>query len=257
MASPVRPHIHLVIARYKENLDWLEDTLNTLGDKYDIRVYIYNKSQTLVKLPEEICGDHVTCKNLSYVGRESHTYLTHIVEHYDKLKDGYIVCLQGDFKEHFKWYGMPQTPVQLVQNLIEDAVANGRGSTSFANTWAHEIGHSCTAHYGFRITAHAGERLDPRSPKCFGDWYNEFVGEWKNGEAWHTLPFWIGGLYAVAHTQILKRPLDFYARLRDCVGVSLNPEVGHFMERAWLGIYGLVEPPNTPQAYIRKKGKLL
>jgi hypothetical protein len=29
------------------------------------------------------------------------------------------------------------------------------------------------------------------------------------------------------------------------------------MERAWLGVYGLIDPPKIEPAYIRKKGKLL
>lgn len=250
--------IHLVIARYKENLDWLEDTIAKLKSlSYDVHVYIYNKGNTLVKLAEEIC-DMVTCKNLPNVGRESHTYLTHIIENYEKLKDNaYIVCLQGEFKEHFRWYGNPTTPTDLVLNLIQDAMASKTASLTYAKVWAHEVGNSCSAHYGFRISQHAREPLDPRSPKCFGDWYNEYVGEWKDGEAWHTMPFWIGGLYAVAHTQILKRPLSYYTKLRDCVGVSLNPEVGHFIERAWVGVYGLIEPPKAQKAYIRRGGKLL
>jgi hypothetical protein len=248
------PRIDLVIARYKESLDWLEETLISLKDKYEVHVYIYNKGNTLVQVPD---GFNIICKNLPNVGRESHTYLTHIVDNYDKLNNAsYVVCLQGDFKEHNRWYDAT-SPTHLVQNIIQDAITTGTGSTSFAKTWVHEVGPSCSAHYGFRIGSHAGEVLDPRSPKCFGEWFNEFVNEWKDGEAWHTLPFWIGGLYAVSTSQILKRPVEYYTRLRDCVGVSLNPEVGHFMERAWLGVYGLIDPPKIEPAYIRKKGKLL
>jgi hypothetical protein len=240
--------VDLVIARYKESLDWLEEVIHHLSQTYDVSVWIYNKGANDLG---EMCT-HTLCN----VGRESHTYLHHISGHYDNLADRYVIFLQGEFKEHFRWYGNPETPKDFVSNLLQDALQTTRASTSFANTWSHEVG-GCAAHYGFRIAFHAGQPLVPRANKCFGEWYNEYVGEWKNSESWHTLPFWIGGLFAVNGKQILQRPLEYYQRLRDCVGVSLNPEVGHFMERAWLGVFNLVEPPNIPQAYIRKGGKLL
>lgn len=256
----MKPKVDIVIARYKENLYWLEDVLSALKSRYDISVFIYNKGSTLVVLPEEICDDTLTVRTLPNVGRESQTYLHHIIENYNnRLTDRYVIFLQGEFKEHFRWYGTPtpSTHDEFISNLIKDALQNpSHASTSFANTWRHEVG-GCAAHYGFHIAAHAGQPLAPRSPKSFGDWYNEFVGEWKDTESWHTIPFWIGGLFAISGEQIRQRPIEYYQRLRDCVGVSLNPEVGHFMERAWLGVFNLIEPPNTPQAYIRKNGKLL
>jgi hypothetical protein len=252
----MKQKVDIVIARYKEKIDWLEDALNQLKPNYDITVWIYNKGTTLVQLPEEICDDTLSVRTLPNVGRESHTYLHHITQHYDNLNDRYVIFLQGDFKEHFRWYGNPSTTSECISNLLQDALQTQKASTSFANTWRHEVG-QCAAHYGFRIAAHSGQPLIPRSTKCFGDWYNEFVGEWNNSESWHTIPFWIGGLFAVSGNHIRARPVTYYERLRDCVGVSLNPEVGHFMERAWLGIFDLVEPPCAPQAYIRKGGKLL
>lgn len=62
--------IGLVVARYNEDLSWLEKF-------QDKNVYIYNKGndeiQDSIKLPN--------------IGREAHTYLTHIINNYDKLDD--------------------------------------------------------------------------------------------------------------------------------------------------------------------------
>ena len=70
----------LVIARYNEDLTWLKDVPKT------IKLTIYNKGEDNIKYP---------FINLPNIGRESHTYLYHIINNYDKLADQTIFC-QGD-----------------------------------------------------------------------------------------------------------------------------------------------------------------
>jgi hypothetical protein len=70
----------IVIARYNENLDWLE-----LLDP-NIKITIYNKGKDDIKYP------FITLPN---VGRESHTYLYHLVTNYYNMSDLTIFC-QGD-----------------------------------------------------------------------------------------------------------------------------------------------------------------
>jgi len=69
----------IVIARYNENLDWIK-----LLDK-NIKITIYNKGEPI---------DYPSIK-LPNIGRESHTYLYHIINNYNKLADKTIFC-QGD-----------------------------------------------------------------------------------------------------------------------------------------------------------------
>ncbi len=63
--------IELVVARYNEDLSWLKKI------NKNIKITIYNK------------GDPINFKNIKLpnVGRESHTYLTHILNNYDNLAD--------------------------------------------------------------------------------------------------------------------------------------------------------------------------
>jgi hypothetical protein len=72
--------IDLVVARYNEKLDWLKDVPK------NINIIIYNKgledlTQTFIKLPN--------------IGRESHTYLYHIITNYNNLAD-ITIFSQGD-----------------------------------------------------------------------------------------------------------------------------------------------------------------
>ena len=70
----------IVVARYKENIEWL----STLPE--DIEVVLYNK----------FFEEGLTLPN---IGREAHTYLHHIIENYDNLAD-VIAFVQGNPYEH-------------------------------------------------------------------------------------------------------------------------------------------------------------
>lgn len=82
----MEPKIDLVVARYNEYIGWI----NNIDDHFN--VIIYNKGKFLTACnftrPVEII-------NIPNVGRESETYLRHIIKHYNSLADYTIFC-QGD-----------------------------------------------------------------------------------------------------------------------------------------------------------------
>ena len=72
----------IVVARYNENLDWLKK----IKKSKDLKITVYNKGKDDIDIP------FIPLPN---VGRESHTYLYHIINNYDNLADQTIFC-QGD-----------------------------------------------------------------------------------------------------------------------------------------------------------------
>lgn len=86
----------LVVSHYNEDLDWIRLLNQSNIDSY----LIYNKNHNknldtyLDYLVED--GQNIYLAN---VGREAHTYLTHIVKNYNKLYDFEIFC-QGNPFEH-------------------------------------------------------------------------------------------------------------------------------------------------------------
>jgi len=74
----------IVVARYNEDLSWLEQLPK------DIKITIYNKGKDDIKYP------YIKLPN---IGRESHTYMYHIVENYNNLAEMTIFC-QGNSIEH-------------------------------------------------------------------------------------------------------------------------------------------------------------
>ncbi len=78
----------IVVARYNENLDWL----NLIPKHFNI--IIYNKGDTLTNIK-----NNWKIIQLQNIGRESHTYLQHIINNYDTLADKTVFC-QGDTLFH-------------------------------------------------------------------------------------------------------------------------------------------------------------
>ena len=74
----------VVIARYNEDLSW-SSLLNE-----NLKIYLYNKGN-------EIISDSL---NLPNIGRESDTFLYHIIENYDKIDD-FTIFLQGNPLFHY------------------------------------------------------------------------------------------------------------------------------------------------------------
>jgi len=77
----------IVVARYNENLDWLKK----IKKSKDIKITVYNKG------PDDIenIPSSITIIKLQNIGRESGTYLYHIINNYDNLAEQTIFC-QGD-----------------------------------------------------------------------------------------------------------------------------------------------------------------
>ena len=82
--------ITVVVAKYKEDVAWIQ-AITAL--RPDVEVVVYDKSGA------EIANAPIKIVALPNVGREAHTFLTHIVRHYDDLPD-YVMFLQGNPFDH-------------------------------------------------------------------------------------------------------------------------------------------------------------
>lgn len=84
----------MVVARYKEDSSWT-DTAKHLN----IDVLVYDKSNPELKLFEDKVEVRTGLIQLANVGKESHTYLRHIVDNYDNLYD-FEIFAQGEIRDH-------------------------------------------------------------------------------------------------------------------------------------------------------------
>jgi hypothetical protein len=83
----------IVIARYNEDLSWLKKIPK------NIKITIYNKGKDDIENMKNLKNLKYNIIKLPNIGRESHTYLYHIINNYDKLADKTIFT-QGESTYH-------------------------------------------------------------------------------------------------------------------------------------------------------------
>ena len=207
----------LIIARYNENLDWLKEFK-------DFKIIVYNKGA-------ELSGDLIyEVINLENKGRESHTWLHHIVKNYNNLNE-VNVFLQGkiddlncmayknpnDYLKKINKYGFAASRYGLLGPLHWEWNVNIDKDMRYKNQWDNnEISRS---RVGFR---NFSKKLFPNIPLLVATSYS--------------------GCFAVKKEIIQQHNLVFYQKLLDILSYHKNPIEGHYMERLWCYIFTQNKP---------------
>jgi len=223
--------ISIVIARYQEDVNWIKDVVDLLKANYEceVAVYIYNKGKDA--LDQSI---DCTLTQLPNVGRESHSYLYHIIDQYDQVDDNdhYVLFLQGRLKDHIQLHNQ-RDEGNLVLSFLKDAESHGGANITTAQK--HEYVGGNTAHWFFRIASHNGKHLYPRAKSCFGEWFSSNVDQKGFRTKFDKLPWWISGLFCVTWKLLKQHQKEYYEYLIDYLR-DIDPEVGHYFERSWVYI---------------------
>ena len=206
-----KPFIELVVARHEEDLRWLRRAPQS------IRISVYNKGKSPA-LPHGLTGtERLRVQELSNVGREAHTYLTHLFECYEELAPVTVFC-QGHPFDH-----APDFHIRL------RALAEGRDIPK-PFLW-----------YGF-----LDDTDDPSGKRLFVPWsknperrelstgklFKELLGE--NSPAW--FHFRGGAQFCVTREAVIQRPREFYARaLKSTLEIR---NAAHSLERFWDRFFG-------------------
>lgn len=195
----------LVIARCCENLDWVAGI-------EDWKISVYDKSETEIGNSRQDSPERMTVTPLPNVGREAHTYLSHIITRYETLAD-VTVFVQGNPHDH-------------VQNLDRQLHQFPK------DPGFRELGHTPVVDDSIGIPSHPG--LD------IAGLYQSFF-ETKPPSYY---PFHAGANFAVTRAVIRQRPREFYQRALTAV---LSSKQGPWeIERLWPMIF----PSRTPQPGI-------
>ena len=193
----------IVIAKYNEDTTW-----TTKLQKPDTNCIVYSKGPH--SHPLEI--------NLPNVGRESHTYVYHIVNNYETLAN-VTVFLQGNPFDHLPGGGIDQ--------LLKEASSHPSGLSQ--NALVHDVGCN-NAYYGFTIHNHMGCKVSPfLNNQPFGIWLKQTCNI-----AYQKSPRWyIGACFAATRRAIQSVPLETWKVILKSLEYDANPVTGHYMERSW------------------------
>lgn len=213
--------IEIIISRYNEDLEWVNE-------------YPFNQFQYIVYnkgVNEDFCKNNVNqIINLQNVGRESHTYLYHIVQNYEKLSN-IVIFFPGSLNLNYK----KEKAIKILNNII---------FTKFMN--AYFVGHyqgdifesfkdfmlnysKCTNLQNFSLNPESELQLCRLRP--YGKWYRYFFRNIK--ARWNT--YW--GTFSIDKRDIIQHPKIKYEILLNTVSNSSNPESSHYMERSWGAIF--------------------
>lgn len=220
----------IVVARYNESLDWLHDyPLNHVDN-----LYIYNKGDPLsFSHYNDNVNTHII--PLPNVGREFHTYLYHIINHFDKLPT-MTIFFPGSPFHHSKF--------DRIKALIEHSEIDNSQSFIVNPIYVENIE---LAQYHFTLDNWESScpentiknpitKLYPCHIRPFGKWYQ------------HHFPNCIqkfaalNGLFAAHKDDLLSNPLHKYNELLTELSYHHTPEVGHYLERAFLSLIQPKDP---------------
>jgi UDP-galactopyranose mutase len=220
MATNTLKKYDLVIARYNEPLDWLQKiNISKIN-----RIFIYNKNSEPIRFTENLSfNKKIIIKNIPNVGRESHTYLNHLITHYDDLSDR-IIFTQAKFSDHL--YGN-----RSISTKFNDFFADTR---SFFVAYPYDEGIK-----KLRIFFWIQNTRLNKDGYCFEDWAKAFVEPHLDKIINSTIMIKYGACFTINREDCRSRPLHFYQQLINTINDHNNPEEGHFFERIWYYIFNL------------------
>jgi len=223
--QPREPTVDVVIARYEEDLDWIQ-RLDMTPFRW---IIIYNKGRSLTKpLP---ANGKIRVVSLPNVGRCDHTYMYHIVNNYDRLATN-TIFVPASCAMEYKWKNAMKT-IGLTLST-KDSVFVG----DLYNDVAKDLGDfkldEWKASNGQNVSLNPETKLLPCPERPFGVWFKNNFGDI------HIRGVVFYGIFSVHRDHIHNRTLDFYKQLIRYLDHHSNPEAGHYFERAWLAIFNPV-----------------
>ena len=209
-----------VVARYNESLNWmLEPPFN------QIKYIVYNKGTN-----DDFCKNNVvSVVTLPNVGRCDHTFLYHIVQNYRNL-DNIVVFLPGSIDIPFKKTKAARIVHHAVKYNRPAMILNEKVNIrmKFANFVIDEW--QCI--HQDNVHANNERTLTPCVLRPFGKWYDTHFGHTR------TDFYSIHSIFSITSKMVLARKYYEYISLLKEISVSSNPEVGHYLERAWGAVFG-------------------
>jgi len=199
----------IVVARYNENLEWLSPFKDI--------VIVYNKGKYCSSL------NKFNVLSLPNIGRESHTYLYHIINNYHNLPDR-IIFFQGKISDH---------KILDLESYFGDDDFIGKIEQVNLNLLYKKIDH----HGKWKLEYLSGEMRPAQLTPI--EWLTRIIGIKLNNEIMNNKKIkmvW-GANFSVSKKIILQKPKIFYENAIRLLENHVNPEEGHYFERCWNTIF--------------------
>ena len=211
--------INIVVSRFNEDLNWInKEPFN----RYPIICYNKGSNDNFKIL------SHHKIINVPNIGKCDHTYLYHIINNYDTLSE-YIIFLPGSNDVHYK--------LSKSKNLInhieyyKELVNIGTFTPSIKNKFRNFKLDTYKTTYKNNYLLNNNTKIQKSETRPFGVWYDKHFNELEiNFYTW-----W--GIFAISKKIIHQHPKEYYEKFLEEFKDDPNPEVGHYIERAWFAIF--------------------
>lgn len=212
------PNIEIVIARYNENTEWLnEEPFNKFKQVIYEKGPLHMKSKT-----------NRIIKTLPNVGREGHSFLYHIIENYDNLSD-IMIFLCGSAMDDRKKNSTNDVMSRLTKDQVIDRC---NGTNDYMNEMKDFILDEYQSLNEKNKSINDESKLQKSKLRPYKKWLEHYAPNITK------LPnIWWGGVFSVTKNQILKHPKELYIQLLSELSYHSNPETGHYLERTWAGLF--------------------
>ena len=251
--------IDLIIARYAEDviplLLWAVDALRSNPGFVVRRIVIYDKGTAQGAPPVDVVpvwesqayfAQHAipgmqhrpvpSCRRaplpkgvsvvpLANVGRESHTYMTHVLTYWDDLSD-FTLCLPGSTM-YFPY------KIALARRLLDNPAAGFREVVPWEDVRDFTLGEWRGRQSDNDKYQRAGSStLTPsRYGTTLGEWVKNIAGVSFDGRV--LIPLDFCGVVSLPKSGVRSWPESVWVSMQREMAVSSNPLANHFAERLW------------------------
>lgn len=197
----------LVVAWYEEDIGWIADA------NLEPWTTVYAKGSGM-RYPPTFERPPVPLPN---VGRESHTYVYHIVQNYDNLAD-VTFFVQGRCSDH-----CPQIAVMVRNHVMGSSPALQPGQAMRGlGSWRLQLAHDLSCiHF-------PGDGPDA-TRQVFAKLFRSPVPH-------ERIEFTAGAIFVATRDAIRSRSLDFWKLCLSLLDNGINPIEGYIFERLWEAI---------------------
>ena len=211
-------NIDIIVSRYNEDLNWINEYPFNL-----FQYIVYNKGNN-----DNFNKNNIKqIINLPNVGRESHSYLYHIVNNYENNLANINVFLPGSLDLIHKKNKSIKLLNLIINSKYNNAFFIGEHKKSIYNFFKDfKLEYWNTNHYKNK-ELNNNFSLELAKLRPYGLWYKYFFGN--KLSHWYTYY----GIFSIHKNDILQSNIEIYKKLLLVLSYSANPECGHYMERSW------------------------
>ncbi len=201
--------VEIVVAKYKEDIGWLELFFKSC--------HVYDKGGETFP-----AYDVWRWESVPNIGRESHTYLYHIINNYNCLCD-VTLFTQGLVMDH----GLTVSDViQTINHAESNGFKQCHVMSDLYSNWGR------MNHSGKWLSELKSGHMRKAST-TFGEFYNHVIGA--DHPAFITIYY--AAIFTVRRDVIQQKSIEYYIDIIRYVNDHVNPEEGHYFERIWFTLW--------------------